>query len=469
MQTEIIIEARWTEVVETASSEARLLLSETAKRRARDFAVAFYDGMKIDPDAGGFLSNKDVTARLHGTMQRWIVDILSTWSAEAIPGVIAAQRQMGVVHARIGMPVELVMRGARLLKQEILSALLHENVGPVHFEASKIAVELIDMAIETVTNQYSKSHEVAARKDEAYRTYAASVNVSVERERQRAALFNWQNEMLQAFIVGHPATPLPLVAESACGLWLRHKASSIFAGGGGELRAVMESVARIDALLVPFNACRVSGGEPEDHRRLLDRVLNEAKHLQIMIDSLFEHLITIESGRDDLTQLLSRRFQSTILGREMELSRKTGKSFSVLLIDVDHFKQVNDRYGHQAGDRVLQHIAQIFTSTMRSGDFAFRHGGEEFMILCVEITPEETWTIAEKIRTAVAGETIRDGHGAEISVTVSIGVALHDGHPDYERLMARADKALYEAKHRGRNMCVFDGEAASAPALRQAI
>jgi diguanylate cyclase len=454
MKTEAIIESRWADLIRDVSPEARRLLEELSKDRAPEFAAAFYGEMQRDPDAATFLSNEIVTIRLRDSMRRWIDDLLTSWSARQIPGLIAAQRQMGTVHARIGVPLELVMRGTRLLKQTMITSLLEEEVNNTHLQAAKVAIEMIDMAMEVVANQYSKTHEVAARKDEAYRNYAASMNMSVERERQRAALFGWQNDLLQAVVVGNADDPLPLISRSAFGLWLRHKAAAIFPREG-EFNDVVESVERIDDYLIPFYSRRSSQQDADDSKRILGLVLGEAKQVQVLIDTLFEHLINLEAGRDSLTQLLSRRFQSTILSREIELSRNSGKPFALMLIDVDHFKRVNDQYGHEAGDRVLQHVANVFAANVRSGDFIFRHGGEEFMIVCVELTEQEAVRVADKIRAAVEAETIAISDTTRLSITVSVGVACYDGHPDYQRLVARADKALYEAKHGGRNKCAL--------------
>ena len=453
MKTEAVVEARWAELMREAGPEARRLLEEIAQTHAGEFATAFYGEMRDDPDAGGFLNNETVSERLHNSMRRWIEDVLTSWEQEQIAGLIAAQRHVGVVHARIGVPIELVMRGTRPLKQTIITSLLGADRDNTRLQAARLAIEFVDMAIEVMAHQYSKSHDIAARKDEAYRNYASSVNMSVERERQRAALFSWQNELLQAVLVGQADESLPLISKSSFGLWLRHKAAAIFPQDS-EFRDVLGAVERIDGDLLRLHARRGAEQDSEETRRLLGLVLMESKQVQVLIDTLFEHLVNLESGRDSLTQLLSRRFQSTILSREIELSRASGKPFAVMLIDIDHFKKINDTYGHSAGDRVLQQVASVFAANVRSGDFVFRHGGEEFLILCVELGEREALNVAEKIRAAVAAERVTVAHNGALSITVSVGVASYDGHPDYQRMLTRADKALYDAKRQGRNLCL---------------
>lgn len=454
MKTESLIEARWAELMQEASPAAKQLLVALCEGHAHEFATAFYTAMLQDPDAHGFLSGEGMVERLSETMRRWIDDILMNWEPSALPQLVAAQRQLGAVHARIGIPLELVMRGMRLLKQTIINALLGNTINTDHLEAVKIAVERIDMALEIAAHQYYASSEAEARKDEAYRNYAASANMSVERERQRAALFSWENELLHALVVGSGEKALTPISQSGFGLWLRHKANSIFPADG-EFLEIVEATERIDRDLALLQSPDAPRASQEEVKRVIDLVSKETRLIREIIETLFERQINLESGRDALTHLLSRRFESTVLAREIEISRNTGKPFAALLLDVDHFKSVNDTYGHEAGDHVLQHVAGVFIENVRSGDFVFRHGGEEFLILCVELTAQEALSVANKVRVAVQAEPIAISDTTKLSLTVSIGVAAYDGHPDYQRLIARADRALYEAKNGGRNKCVL--------------
>jgi diguanylate cyclase len=127
--------------------------------------------------------------------------------------------------------------------------------------------------------------------------------------------------------------------------------------------------------------------------------------------------------------------------------------FAVLLIDLDHFKNINDSYGHDSGDLVLQQAADLITSSVRVGDFIFRYGGEELLVVLVEIDAKRAMSVAENIRSRFAAEPLRVGEGKNVPVTVSIGVAAYNGHPDYERIVKDADDALYRAKNAGRNRC----------------
>lgn len=138
---------------------------------------------------------------------------------------------------------------------------------------------------------------------------------------------------------------------------------------------------------------------------------------------------------------------------EVGLATRAKTPLSVLMTDIDHFKSINDRYGHSAGDVVLGHSADILLNCVRATDFIFRYGGEEFLIVLVETGHDGALTIAERIRQQIA-EKPADVSNGPVSFTMSIGVASFEGHPDYQYLIDAADQALYRAKESGRNRVV---------------
>ncbi len=151
--------------------------------------------------------------------------------------------------------------------------------------------------------------------------------------------------------------------------------------------------------------------------------------------------------RDELTGLFNRRYLNQELPSEMERFRRFGHPFSVLMLDLDHFKQVNDTFGHLAGDQVLRDLAELLHQTARLYDRAVRYGGEEFLVVLPQVSREEAVAAAERIREAVAGHAFRfEGRDLE-PITVSIGSATFPMDAmDSETLLSRADQALYQAK-----------------------
>jgi len=175
-----------------------------------------------------------------------------------------------------------------------------------------------------------------------------------------------------------------------------------------------------------------------------------------------------QSARDGLTNLFNRHFLEIALERELARAVRRKSTLAVLMIDVDHFKRLNDQFGHAAGDAVLKEVARVFLDKTRTEDLACRYGGEEFTIILPDITPENAWQRAEVIRQAVADLRTRLDNTLYNSVTISVGVAIfpHDGTSS-ELLLRHADAALYRAKHEGRNRVVMNLSGSQAQASQE--
>ncbi|MBN8612303.1 MAG: GGDEF domain-containing protein [Deltaproteobacteria bacterium] len=160
--------------------------------------------------------------------------------------------------------------------------------------------------------------------------------------------------------------------------------------------------------------------------------------------------------RDRLTGAYNRHFLDERLQSEWSFAKRHGTRLSVLFVDADHFKKVNDTYGHAGGDAVLKSLAGVLLKSMRTEDVVARYGGEEFILLVRGIAVDAVMTLAERVRADVASCVI-EHEGKTIPVTVSIGVATHEAEKEaesIESLVARADAALYRAKELGRNRVV---------------
>lgn len=153
---------------------------------------------------------------------------------------------------------------------------------------------------------------------------------------------------------------------------------------------------------------------------------------------------------DHLTGLLNRGHFLDLAERELHRSQRYGSPMSLIMFDVDHFKQVNDAYGHAMGDRVLESLAQACAEVLRDSDLLGRIGGEEFAACLVECKLERAKAVGERLRQAVAGLKVEDHH-AHAQATISLGAAQALEGEDLAALMRRADQAMYEAKRAGRN------------------
>jgi diguanylate cyclase (GGDEF)-like protein len=157
------------------------------------------------------------------------------------------------------------------------------------------------------------------------------------------------------------------------------------------------------------------------------------------------------SNIDHLTQISNRKSIETTLINELKRARRYEHKLSVILFDLDNFKNINDTYGHNIGDKVLRNIAKIVSSTIRETDYFGRWGGEEFIIISTETSLENALIVAEKIRKNIASHDFEDLE----QVTCSIGIAQNNDTDTYLNIVHNADVALYKAKNSGKNKVVI--------------
>jgi diguanylate cyclase (GGDEF)-like protein len=178
-----------------------------------------------------------------------------------------------------------------------------------------------------------------------------------------------------------------------------------------------------------------------------------------------------QATHDVLTEIWNRRAILNILQREAERSRRQSQVLSVIMADVDHFKSINDNYGHPAGDKVLHDVAQCIKSCLRTYDAVGRYGGEEFLVVLPNCSEESAVEIAERIRFTLENNAVTT-ESASLAITMSLGVASGKGEliastdklaeayqADERELIANADAALYQAKQQGRNRVVLSQKA----------
>ena len=193
--------------------------------------------------------------------------------------------------------------------------------------------------------------------------------------------------------------------------------------------------------------------KPYDPAELIARVKVQLK-IKTLQDSLKKsnQALTELSNTDPLTHLSNRRFLMKTLEKELQRCERSQKPMALIMVDVDHFKPVNDTYGHQQGDVVLQTLADQMKAHLRDYDLAARFGGEEFALVLPETALAEAVQVAERLRIAISELRIPADHN-EIRLTISLGVATYP-HPKVrtvDNLILEADRALYNAKERGRN------------------
>jgi diguanylate cyclase (GGDEF)-like protein/PAS domain S-box-containing protein len=176
-------------------------------------------------------------------------------------------------------------------------------------------------------------------------------------------------------------------------------------------------------------------------------ILRDITEYKLLTQKLHELAVT-----DDLTGISNRRHFFDNATRELFRSKRASRPLSIIMFDIDHFKSVNDTYGHAVGDEVLKKIAARISSNLRSLDIYARYGGEEFIICLPETSLEDAKNAAERIRKIVEETIMQDTNNNDFKVTISLGVASlsHDSDA-LEQIIEQADKALYKAKQGGRN------------------
>jgi diguanylate cyclase (GGDEF)-like protein len=175
---------------------------------------------------------------------------------------------------------------------------------------------------------------------------------------------------------------------------------------------------------------------------------------QVLLMDRLNELATI----DELTSTINRRQLISVLELELSRFQRYAQPFSVLFFDLDHFKQVNDNYGHQVGDQALRHVCDVVRLQLRDSDSLGRYGGEEFCVLLPDSTHQSACALAERIRIAVAQTPMpimADGaEAAQLAITISVGITAAQADDTSATLLKRADCAVYQAKEEGRNCSV---------------
>lgn len=442
----------WESVRMLATARTREQIGRLVRDHAEALSDLFYDAMFADPAAAPLLDHATVNARLHASMRGWLIQLFD--DAVDPAALASAQRRTGEVHARIGVPAALVGRGARVLTRALFERLAPSRLSrPALVEAAQYVQELFALAIDAMNSAYTVNSNRLARSEEAYRLFFLGQDMKAERERRRSELLEWAQQILEHYYWDEKGSPDMLEEHSQFGLWLQHKASMLF-DGAPELELIRADMAQVEGELLPRLAqVRASHA---DARAVVAGIHHRIDHIKELLGLMFDRYLAIEDGRDSVTSLLNRRYFPAIARREIEVASTQHTLFAVLMFDIDGFRGVIDQWGLEAGNRLLAQAAQLLQEHLRGGDFIFRIGDDEFLVLLVETSEEGAMRVAEGLRRRFETARLNVVPGQDATVTVSVGIALFDGHPDYQHLLERADRALLRAKDGGRNRSVIE-------------
>ncbi|NOQ36693.1 MAG: diguanylate cyclase [Methylococcaceae bacterium] len=442
------------ELYQEANSALMAEIADLVEPEAEFIAEDFYRRFLNYEPAFKFLNHQDVRSRLKIKMTEWISNIfIMKHSDKDIEQHLENQIQVGSIHARIGVPISLVSYGMTIIKDNISIILINSGFSREKLSRAIMLMDgLIDSAYSLINESYIGDTIVNEKNAQSFRLHISDQNLAFDCERLRTSLLDWMRRVLIALHQSAQALEsVPNVRESDFGLWTLHKGELILKGRS-ELNDLIECIDDIDK-----NMCVLIGSkrneEPFDYE--MNQLSENVSRASWLLGVVSKEIIDIDSGRDVLTKLFNRRYLDTIMRHEADFSIKHNAPFGVIYVDIDHFKLINDQYGHDNGDTVLSQLAEVLLQRVRAGDFVFRMGGEEFLIILSDMTKKAILRVAEQIRSSVDSHHFELKSRQPLNLTVSLGVALHDGHPDYHITLKKADEGLYYSKNHGRNKVTY--------------
>jgi diguanylate cyclase len=439
-------------------TDALSSLERIVRTHAKGIVDIFYEELLDIPETKLFLEHAVVDKNLKDSLYRWLLYTVESKDQDAIEEFIAYQHRIGQVHANVNINLSHFSYGIGIIKRELFSA-IDETISDRNelSRSYRWINEIFDILTLLVSESYFQ-YEIEHESNElSLKTKGFSQNTALECERLRGSLLDWLRTTLTFLYqtVDISVNTLPKLQYSNFGLWVVYKAEflSPTIAISKELRDYIDNA---DSALIQAAQKRVQRDEPGFLAavQLLNEVVTKCSWF---ISSIVDRVLEIDTGMDPLTRVFNRRYVGTILRRQTEISLKSDWKYAVLMIDLDNFKAINDQYGHDGGDAVLKQFAEVLLLSVRASDFVFRYGGEEFLVVLGRADKTESMVVGDKIRKQCEETRFILPGRSEARLTCSIGLAIHDGHPDYNHTLRAADRAIYEAKEHGRNRIVMAG------------
>lgn len=383
------------------------LIRQAVQPAAAQIAVHFYEHMMQREAAHHFLSSDLVQQRLLASMTKWVQDVFAErHSREEVASFVDYQLLIGQVHARIDLPPHLLNEGVRELKQDVARRLQDRGIPAATLvQVTQQVHLLLDIVAALMNESYFSNMVSTERQSQSMQSQLIGSDVAIQCERLRAGLFDWLRRVVMLVYQQERGdiSKLPRLKHSDFGLWVAHKAEMFFFNSPevAEMRLLIE---QSDGLLEAM----VAAHHRQDRQAFdagLEQLNETVSKASWQLSSLVDHCLHTDNARDPLTKLLSRRFLDAVLQKETSYSIRNGLNYALLMVDLDHFKQINDTYGHETGDRILAEAAELLQANIRAGDFLFRYGGEEFLVVVTDInelgrsaSPKKSWRNSASMR-----------------------------------------------------------------------
>lgn len=411
-----------------------------------DCVNAFYQVLLSDAATKRFLTSELVENHLTHELQLWLNETLSEKLSEVeCLASINKQRHVGEVHARIDVPMALVNTAMLIIKKVLFEQIRdHQNIdAEAKMNLVIVLDQLLDASLSLINESYLEGRVENERSAQEYRSRSSAHEIVIEIERVKGALYGWMTQFMADLLTSNRR--VVDIHHQEFALWIRHKLSFVSPND----KIVRKIKLNLDSLQLELDNLAQSIHENKDES--IQKITALANECGWLLGQVADQNLEASAREDALTSLIERRFLAPIMQNETQMAMKTQSPYSVMMIDVDNFKSVNDIHGHQAGDAVLSSIGHILKRSLRVTDYAFRYGGEEFLILMPETPASNAIRAADKLLDKVRNASITLDNGRHLKVSVSIGIAQFDKHPDFEQVIKHADEKLYEAKHNGKD------------------
>jgi diguanylate cyclase len=440
-------------------SESKIILrnmNEVLEPQFLEIVDAFYAELMEVPEISPILGHSIVHRNLKSQLHTWLRELFRSRNSLEVQELVARQKRIGAVHANIKIKLNYFTHGIGILKREIYGHLHRTLATQEDFaEAFLVLGQVFDVLVSIIAEAYLSSELIHETNVLSLRMKGITQNTAIECERLRSLLLDWLRSSLTILYQAPKIdlNALPKLQYSSFGMWVLYKSDLISPAidASAELKRHIDV---IDQAFVCAAKCRI---EKDEHAFFDSMVtLNDAvSKASWFISTIVDELMELDSGMDPLTRLYNRRYLETVLRRHTDIAIKQDIYYSILLMDMDHFKRINDNYGHESGDLVLRQFSEGILLAVRASDFVFRYGGDEFLVVLGNSKKADAMAIAERIRQHCEHRQFQTAGVDPIRVTCSVGAASFDGYPDYNRFLRQADEALYEAKAAGGNQIMI--------------
>lgn len=416
-----------------------------------DCAKSFYKVLLNDRSTKRFLTNNLIQDHLHNELKSWLWETLTAKeNDDARLDVVARQHDVGSAHARVEVPMTLVNSAMLVIKEVIMEKLAEQTSIDANekLEFTILINKLLDASLNIVNESYLEDRVSYERRAQEFRSNTSAHEAAIELERVKGSMLAWMGRFMTDMVTGNISKDCD-IAHLEFALWIRHKL--VYTSNSDKL------VEKAQTILVEMEEAlgQICKADQEQRQQLamnLNKLTNECSWV---LSQISEMNVESAAREDALTSLIERRFLNPILQSETHLSLKTQQPYTLMMLDIDNFKKINDIHGHQSGDKVLTSVGHLLKRSLRVTDYAFRYGGEEFLIVMPETSLDSAKLAAEKILNRVRELDVVLDNERCLKTTISIGLAEFDKHPDYEYVIKKADEKLYQAKHNGKDRYEF--------------